>query len=817
MSITRGELSSKNLPILKKVSYGLICFSIILAGVFSFTPVLAVESSNNSNSSSQTSEQKKEEDKKETTSCAIGGGGGWAVCMVSNTLAGAMDGLYDIVKGFLTVQPLQTTAKSGIFQAWDYMRNIANVIFVIVFIIVIYSQVTNLGIGNYGVKKLLPKLIIAAVLINLSYYICAIGIDLSNILGNEVQNLMINIRKDIVAQGFEVNVNWAQLVSGILAGTGVASYAFVAGGGWVGLAFAILGLLVGAVYSVMVTLIILAARQAIITMAVFLAPLAFAANILPNTEKWFEKWKDLFVTMLVMFPIVSLLFGGAQLAGMVIISNANGNIITLVLGMAVQVIPLAVTPMITKLSGSLLGKFAGMVNNPNKGPFDTAKNWTRDMRQNHINKLNTEGNNLTAKLGDWQNRNRWRRDHNKSLAEKYQRKRFEEFELAEVEAAKTAEQRDKLAGSTLGNNLKTAIKNGEIPRWRSTGNTIMQDNLADIEMKNIADRKAAVTSGLNAAILSDIGKKIEVDKVTGEVKITNPQDFKNLGLTASRLYDAMTESNAHKLASQNNQKVISNAIAENLKADEDLQVKSAGVRGEAGKMASLAWAFSEAQKLEKDEVDAMSNLLKNSTFYKDEVTRVDERDKVFNQASGTIETLEGVKLQINDTLRKAMIEDYMGTRDGSESLDLLGKTGAGDILHGVRANVVDAWKKVKKDDAQTMPGSFLGDIVTRGASRAEIDDRYIGKFFSSMSDETVTKISDDFMQVVNSKLSSQSPENLNKFAKTIESINSNKDMYSKIGANRGDAIWSAIEEIQKINPGAFSAGATFDNIKRNKK
>jgi hypothetical protein len=234
-------------------------------------------------------------------------------------------------------------------------------------------------------------------------------------------------------------------------------------------------------------------------------------------------------------------------------------------------------------------------------------------------------------------------------------------------------------------------------------------------------------------------------------------------------------------------------------------------------MASLAWAFSEAQKLEKDEVDAMSNLLKNSTFYKDEVTRVDERDKVFNQASGTIETLEGVKLQINDTLRKAMIEDYMGTRDGSESLDLLGKTGAGDILHGVRANVVDAWKKVKKDDAQTMPGSFLGDIVTRGASRAEIDDRYIGKFFSSMSDETVTKISDDFMQVVNSKLSSQSPENLNKFAKTIESINSNKDMYSKIGANRGDAIWSAIEEIQKINPSAFSAGATFDNIKRNKK
>lgn len=187
--------------------------------------------------------------------------------------------------------------------------------------------------------------------------------------------------------------------------------------------------------------------------------------------------------------------------------------------MAVQVIPLAVTPMITKLSGSLLVNLPAWLIIQIKVRLIRPKTGLRDMRQNHINKLNTEGNNLTAKLGDWQNRNcRWRRDHNKSLAEKYQRKRFEEFELAEVEVAKTAEQRDKLAGSTLGNNLKTAIKNGEIPRWRSTGNTIMQDNLADIEMKNIADRKAAVTSGLNAAILSDIGKKIEVDKVTGEVK-----------------------------------------------------------------------------------------------------------------------------------------------------------------------------------------------------------------------------------------------------------------------------------------------------------
>ena len=122
---------------------------------------------------------------------------------------------------------------------------------------------------------------------------------------------------------------------------------------------------------------ILAARQAIITVCIIVAPLAFVAYVLPSTEKYFEKWKDLMMTMLLMFPLFSLVFAGAQLAGLAIIQNAT-SIIQIIIGMAVQVAPVVITPMLIKFSGSLLGKVAGMINNPNRGLVDRTRNWSKD-------------------------------------------------------------------------------------------------------------------------------------------------------------------------------------------------------------------------------------------------------------------------------------------------------------------------------------------------------------------------------------------------------------------------------------------------------
>jgi hypothetical protein len=323
-----------------------------------------------------------------TTSCAVEGIG-WIICPISNFLAGAMDKIFDVLASFLTVRPVQTAQDSALFRMWSVMRNFANVAFVIAFLVVIYSQVTGFGISAYGIKRILPRLIAAAILVNISYWICAIAIDVSNVSGYSLQQLFANLRDTLVgAEGnsWEGVGSWSSWTGFILSGgtaalaAGMAAHALLAGSVSSSIVL-LLPILVIVLTSALVALLVMALRQAFITILVILSPLAFVAYLLPNTEKYFEKWRDLFSTMLLMFPIISVIFGGAQLAGMAIIQNAN-SINLIILGMAVQVAPLIITPLLIKFSGALLTRFAGVLNNPNKGLIDRTRNWAKERAEN---------------------------------------------------------------------------------------------------------------------------------------------------------------------------------------------------------------------------------------------------------------------------------------------------------------------------------------------------------------------------------------------------------------------------------------------------
>ena len=81
------------------------------------------------------------------------------------------------------------TAKNPTRDAWTTFQTIANVVFIILLLFVIFSQLTGVGIDNYGIKRILPKLIVVAILVNLSYLICVVCVDLSNILGSSLKGL----------------------------------------------------------------------------------------------------------------------------------------------------------------------------------------------------------------------------------------------------------------------------------------------------------------------------------------------------------------------------------------------------------------------------------------------------------------------------------------------------------------------------------------------------------------------------------------------------------------------------------------------------
>ncbi len=76
------------------------------------------------------------------------------------------------------------------FKLWDTVRNLANVVLVLLFFVVIFSQATSIGVSQYGIKRMLPRLLTAAVLANISYYLLAFIIDTFNLFGAGVSQLV---------------------------------------------------------------------------------------------------------------------------------------------------------------------------------------------------------------------------------------------------------------------------------------------------------------------------------------------------------------------------------------------------------------------------------------------------------------------------------------------------------------------------------------------------------------------------------------------------------------------------------------------------
>ena len=331
---------------------------------------------------------------------------GYFICPISTFLAKNMDWLYGKLNDSLETQPLNVTDnKSGLYLAWNIMLGFANAAFIIAFLVIIYSQVTSAGISNYGIKKMLPRLAIAAVLVNISYYICAFAIDLSNISGHALQDVFMQIRTTVLTTGHSSGgsievFTWENLTALILSGgaaaVGVRAFLVGEGGVLTSAIILLLPVLLGALLAVLMVVLVLAARHALIVILTIISPLAFVCYLLPGTEKWFEKWRKMFMTMLIFFPAFSLLFGGSQLAAAAILQNAS-TIIEVILGLAVQIIALPLTPFLFKLSGGILNRIAGIVNNPNKGLIDRTRNWSKDKSTEIANKRSLGNDSLKGR------------------------------------------------------------------------------------------------------------------------------------------------------------------------------------------------------------------------------------------------------------------------------------------------------------------------------------------------------------------------------------------------------------------------------------
>lgn len=307
------------------------------------------------------------------------GGLGWVICPAIAVLSRMNDAAYGAVESMLFIDPVTVKNGGPLHQIWSIFRDMANVLFVIAFLVIIYAQATGAGLSAYGIKKLFPRLVLAAIAVNISFFISQALLDLSNVIGASLHDLLMNI-VDNNPNAIDISsFNWDTVITGLLAGAGTIGAISVAASG-PALAAAIAALLpflVTALFAVFAALVVLIARQAIIILLVAISPLAMVALVLPNTEKLFERWRSLFTTMLLMYPLVALLFAGSKLAAWILLSaptdESGVSPFLVIAAIAVMFIPLFGVPFILKFSGNLLGRIGAFVNNPQKGPFDALR------------------------------------------------------------------------------------------------------------------------------------------------------------------------------------------------------------------------------------------------------------------------------------------------------------------------------------------------------------------------------------------------------------------------------------------------------------
>lgn len=357
----------------------------------------------------------------ETTSCAVEGVG-WIVCPVLNFMADLNETAFGLISKLLIVEPKLLQDKDT-DVAWRSFRDIANALFVIAFLIIIYSQITGGGFSNYGIKKMLPRLIIAAVLVNVSFILCQLAVDISNIVGSSIYQFFDGIA---TTSGENTNTTgWKEVTATIL----------VAGTALIAALLLLMTIGTAALLAVMVALVILLARKAVLILLVVISPLAFVAYLLPNTESWFKKWWKMFYTLLLVFPIIGIVFGASTLASR-IINNAsagdtpvtgyidNGKAIIddttylKLVALGIMAVPLFAIPTLLKSSMAGLGAIGSKLNGGLDRSMSAAGGHAKRRAESLESKMAAnEGKGALGKMGRFAGGYRARRKHKISKME----------------------------------------------------------------------------------------------------------------------------------------------------------------------------------------------------------------------------------------------------------------------------------------------------------------------------------------------------------------------------------------------------------------
>lgn len=313
----------------------------------------------NTSGPAATEESKANENKKDCGDVLDSGLLGYFICPAINVAISFADGAWSIFEFLLINNPLD--GSGTYYDSWTKVRDIANAILVVIFLGIVISQVSNIGISNYGIKKMLPRLVIVAVAINISYYLMQVIVDIANITGKSIDSIFSGFES---YSGLKAANGWSVLFDSILLSATVASSVGVtlaAGAvlGWPAIILFLGAMIIPAIIGIIAGLLALQVRSMLIPILAIFSPVALVAWVLPNTQKLFDKWKSMFTGLVFLYPLASIYYGGLKFAASITLGSGESSSIQRLMALAALFIGTFMVAVIAIKSNSIMGKIVG--------------------------------------------------------------------------------------------------------------------------------------------------------------------------------------------------------------------------------------------------------------------------------------------------------------------------------------------------------------------------------------------------------------------------------------------------------------------------
>jgi hypothetical protein len=295
----------------------------------------------------------------------------WLICSGSQLVIKASDGLNTIINGLLSVSTSNifgSKSDSGYYVAWNSFRVIAIAVIVIAGLVMVTSEALGFEILDaYTIRKTLPRLLIAIIGISVSWPLTQFFIQLFNVLGKDIEELIAAP----FASLHQNNTAWVIALANPLTLVTAAGAALFAYGP------AILTFGITAFLAALVAVLILVVRQTVIIVLVILAPLAIACYVLPNTQKVWNFWRENFLGMLMVYPIITAFIAAGRVMSAAASSHTDSGVMGAVyafIAIVAYFLPYFLLPIAFRVATGIIGNLAGFVNDRSKGAFDRLKN-----------------------------------------------------------------------------------------------------------------------------------------------------------------------------------------------------------------------------------------------------------------------------------------------------------------------------------------------------------------------------------------------------------------------------------------------------------